>query len=359
MTSTSGRLNDSVGVTPHRVYGATVATAGLGALALGLWLGGGLPGSGSSSILSQSALTAWGLPISRFAVDVAAFGTMGMLITCVLLPRSERGLSAAAHRCLRSAAGLALTWAAATAALLLFSWSDVTGLPIAALPLDQIIGGPRSSPDAVPFLVCSALAVIISTAAGVTQTRKGAVVLLVLTGYNLLPLTTTGHAEHSPAMAYALTVHVVALALWIGGLAGLLIHVRGSPLLAVAASRFGMMALGCYVAVAASGITLAWVNLRSAGDLWGTRYGLLLFFKTAGLLGVGLCGWWHRRRTVAAVARRRGTRPFVRLAAGEVVIMAATVGFGVALSRSPTPGTGTGDAHSHAAVVHPAQPRLL
>jgi hypothetical protein len=69
---------------------------------------------------------------------------------------------------------------------------------------------------------------------------------------------------------------VVAPTVWIGVLAGVLaglqLHVRGSPALpTIAAPRFGMVALGCYVAVGAAGITVAWVNLRFHGDLWGTR----------------------------------------------------------------------------------------
>jgi copper resistance protein D len=370
VTSTSRRPKDSVGepaaphrvtrrsraITPHRIYAVTTAGAGLGALTLGLWLGGDLPGSRPVPVLGQDALTAWGLPVTRFAVDLSAFGTVGMLITGILLPQRDGELGPTARRCMRGAAGLALAWAAATAALLLFSWSDVIGLPLTALPLDQLIGGPESYPDAVPFLLCAVLAVIISTAAGVAQSRRGALILLVLTAYNLLPLTTTGHAQHSPVIAYALTVHIVALAAWVGGLVGLLIQVRGSPaLLAVAVPRFSRVALGSYVAVGASGVTMAWFNLSSPGDLWGTRYGLLLFFMTTGLIGVGVCGWWHRRRTVRALARRQGARPFIRLAAAEVAIMVITIAFGVALSRTPTPSTSSGDSHLHAAVVNHVQ----
>jgi hypothetical protein len=57
------------------------------------------------------------------------------------------------------------------------------------------------------------------------------------------------------------------------------------------------------------------VNLRSLGDLWGTRDGLLLLFRTAGLV--------------------------------------------VALSRASSPGADYGDAHPHAAVVQNAQSRSL
>jgi kynureninase len=54
------------------------------------------------------------------------------------------------------------------------------------------------------------------------------------------------------------------------------------------------------------------------------------------VLALGGLGWRHRRRTMpAVVAHQPGT--FVRLAAVEVVVMAAAFGLAVALSRSPTP----------------------
>ena len=49
------------------------------------------------------------------------------------------------------------------------------------------------------------------------------------------------------------------------------------------------------------------------------------------LVGIG---WWHRRSTLPALEAGRA-RAFWRLAAVEIVVMAATVGLAVALSRTP------------------------
>ena len=54
---------------------------------------------------------------------------------------------------------------------------------------------------------------------------------------------------------------------------------------------------------------------RRRGPAVEQRYGLVLGKVTA-LVALGVFGWWHRRRS----------RSFLRLAAGEVVVMAATVG---------------------------------
>jgi putative copper resistance protein D len=322
-------------------YAVTAAGGCAAALAFGLWLGGIWPQSQLALVLNTDAVTAWGLPVSRLSVDLCAVGTAGMLITCILLPRVDGALSDAARHCLRSAIWLALAWSGAALAMLLFSWSDVTGVSVSQLPFAEIFGGADTSyPEATSYLFAALLAAIIGAAAAVTESRRGAAILLLLTGYNLLPLTTAGHASHSRIVGLAVTVHVVALALWIGGLAGLLVHVRRSPaLLAVAVPRFSRLALACFVAVGASGITVAWLNLDALPELWGSRYGLLVLWKATALASLGIFGWWHRRRTVRAVAGQRDRHAFLRLAAVEVVVMVATVALGVALSRTPTPAT--------------------
>jgi putative copper export protein len=333
-------------------YAATAAGGCAAALLFGLWLGGIWP---QSQLLTTNAATAWGLPTSRLAVDLCAVGTVGMLITSILLPRENGALSDTARRCLRSASRLAMAWAGAAMAMLLFSWSDVTGLDATRLPFSELFGPEDPSfPEATSYLFAAVLAMIIAASAGVTDSWRGATILLLLSGYNLLPLTTAGHASHSRTIGLAVTVHVVALALWIGGLAGLLIHVRRSPeLLAVAVPRFSRLALACFIAVSVSGITVAWLNLESLPELWGSRYGLLVTWKATALISLGIFGWWHRRRTVRAVATKRDRSAFLRLAAVEVVVMVATAALGVALSRTPTPATTK--MQPHAAPSHHAQ----
>jgi putative copper resistance protein D len=315
--------------------------AGTAALVFGLWLGGIWPQSQVADLLTVDALTAWGLPISRMCVDLSAVGTIGMLTAGILLPRGGGALGDAARRCLRSATWLAVVWGVSMAALLMLTWSDITALPVSQMPITQVLTGENTSyPEAVPYLFGAVLALIIAAAAAAVQTTRGVVITLVLAGYNLLPLTTQGHAEHSPIIAYGLTIHVIALSLWVGGLTGLLVHARTArELLTVAVPRFSTLALTCFIGVGASGVVMAWVNLVEPAELWRSRYGLLVLCKIAALTALGVFGWWHRRRTVRAVSGERGQRAFIQLAAAEVIIMAATIALGVVLGRSATPAT--------------------
>lgn len=302
----------------------------------GLW-GQGRPQPRVVGFAGPGAVTGWGLPISQLAVVVAAVGTVGMLVTAIMLPRRNGEFGDEARRCLASASRLALVWAVATVALLVFSWSDFTRLPVARATIDGVFGGHRPDPNTIPYLFAAVLAVLIAGAAYVIRTAAGVMVVLLLAAYNVLPLTTRGHEVGGSLIGVAVTMHVIAMAVWVGGLAGLLLHVRRSPTsLAVAVPRFSRLALVCLGAVAASGLIAAWVQLGSLSELGTSHYGTLVIYKAEALVALGILGWWHRRRTVPDVGE--GSRHgFTRFAALEAVVIAATIALGVALSRTPAP----------------------
>jgi putative copper export protein len=339
------------------VFVAGIALTGIAALALGMWLGGNLSESqiDGLSVGGTGDLTGWGLPAAKLILDLSSVGVIGLLLACLLLPGAARGGSdgeptepteatATARRCLRTATWLALAWAGAGAALLLFSWSDVVAQPVADLPLGKIFTDTAGTfPDAGGYITGTALALVIAAGVAVTESGRGALVLLPLAIYNLVPMALEGHASHGTVLKYSIAVHVIAVSLWVGGLAALLTHVRGKPaLLAVAVPRFSTIALACYTAVAATGIIAGWQLLGSVSAVWGSRYGVVVMLKAGALIALGIFGWWHRRRTIPHLRTdhgRRARRAFVRLAAAEVAVMVAAVAIAVALSRSASPDT--------------------
>ena len=325
---------------------AGTAVAGVAALVLGMWLGGNLTQSkiNGLAIGGTGSFTTWALPASKLVMDTSSIGVIGMLLACLLLPVNGRKPSPTARRCLRSASWLALVWGAANAALLLFSWSDVVARPVTDLPLENLFTDTaRTFPAAPDFLTSTALALVIAAAAAVIETRRGALILLPLAVYSLVIMAVQGHASHGTVIKYGLIVHVVAVSLWVGGLAALLLHARREPAeLAVAVPRFSTVALCCYAAIAASGIVAAWILLGSVSAVWGSRYGVVVTLKAAALIALGIFGWWHRRHTVPRIRTGTGGGPrraFIQLAAAEVIVMLAAVALAVALSRSASPDT--------------------
>jgi putative copper resistance protein D len=124
----------------------------------------------------------------------------------------------------------------------------------------------------------------------------------------------------------------------------------------------------CFVAVAVSGAVNAGVRLGAWAPLVGSAYGRLVLAKAAALVVLGGFGWWHRRRTVSALAAhesdataRSDARVFLGVAAVELLVMGATVALAVGLSRTPTP-VGNEAATSRAAELigfpMPAAPTL-
>jgi copper transport protein len=75
-------------------------------------------------------------------------------------------------------------------------------------------------------------------------------------------------------------------------------------LLAAALGRFSPLALGCVIAIVASGLVQSLVLVRSPGHLLDTAYGRAVLIKIGLLIGLIALGAYNRRRSVPAIARR-------------------------------------------------------
>lgn len=308
-----------------------------------VWAGGGavtaIPG-----IPDAGTLTAWGLPVARTVANAAATATVGaLLLVAVLLP-GGRTLGPAQLRYLTWAASAAALWAVASAATLVFLLSDLFAQPVAEV-LSPAVMADFVTTDAQGrsyALMTVAAGVIATLGVGIGTARWARLALLVALA-GLLPPTFTGHssaAGNHDAAVTSLALHLLGVAVWVGGLVFVLVVVaRREERAADAVRRFSPLAAGALLAVAASGFVNVAVRLPSLGDLFTSRYGLMVLAKTMALAALCGIGWWHRRRTLPALkdGERRG---FVRLAAGELLLMAVAIGLAVGLSRTPAPGAG-------------------
>ena len=173
------------------------------------------------------------------------------------------------------------------------------------------------------------------------RTTTGAALTCFLALLAVVPPTLSSHsgasADHSIAVS-SLIVHVVSLSLWCGGITALvLLGTSDRRPLPHAVRRFSALALWCAVAVAASGCASAWVRLAAPSDLVTSSYGRIVLVKIALLAVLSGIGLAHRRVTLPKLDQEPGRLLFLRVAAVEVVVMAATVGVAVALSRTAPP----------------------
>lgn len=316
---------------------------------------------GSAGLLSPGPLdpgfvTRVGLPLARGLSDITAAGTVGLLfVAAFLLPPSSGGrpglVGGARQDAARVAARFAAVWAGCQALLVLLTYSNLTGRPVtSAIPdLETLTAG---LPVVWPLTAGVALACATSLLAAMARTMSMVGWAALTAAAAGLPVASAGHAVTSPNHALAVdarVVHVLAVSVWVGGLlAILLLRRRIGASLPVVVGRYSLVAGAAFVLVAASGVAAAAARLDDPALITSTWYGRTLLAKAALFLTLGVAGWVHRRWLLKTAAGGGGGRWFVRLAAGELVLMAATVGLASALSVIPTPDTGAAGQRSPA-----------
>ncbi len=134
--------------------------------------------------------------------------------------------------------------------------------------------------------------------------------------------------------------HFAAAGIWLGGLAALLVGVRGAPSeeKAVAIRRFSRLALVALVVVAATGIARAVDELSSWREIFSTSYGRAVLLKALLILALAGFGALHRRRSVPAAATDLG--PLRRISQGELLLAAGALAVAAILGAIPPPAAG-------------------
>lgn len=316
---------------------AGAVAAGIGALSLADALTAtGLPNPGP--------VTTYGLPFVRAAGEIAAVVAVGsFLFAAFLVPPQTNGvLDVAGYRALRLGSAASAVWTVCAALLVPLTISDVSGQPF----LDHVgpveVWSATSLVDIAGAWRWTAILAAAVTIASLPVLRWAwTPVLLAASMLTLVPLALTGHSSAGGAHDLAtnsLFVHLMAGALWAGGLLALLAHaLRGGEHADLAARRFSALALWCFIAMGVSGVLNALVRMQVA-DLFRTSYGLLIVGKIVALVLLGALGWQQRRSGVAALAADpTARRPLIRLALTEAVLFGVTFGIAVGLGRTPPP----------------------
>ncbi|HTY28088.1 MAG TPA: CopD family protein, partial [Mycobacterium sp.] len=312
---------------------AGITAAGIGALSLADALAAtGLPDPGS--------VTTLGLPFVRAAGEIAAVLAVGsfMLATFLVPPQENGVLDVAGYRALRLGTVASGAWTVCAALLVPLTISDVSGQPLRDhLNPVQLwsVAGLVDTANAWRWTACLALIV---TACSVEILRWGWTPWLFAGSMvTLIPLGLTGHSSAGGAHdlgTNSLMIHLVAGALWAGGLLALLAHaVRGGEHADLAARRFSAVALWCFMAMALSGVINAFIRIRFA-DLFTTDYGRLIVAKVVALTALVVIGWRQRRSAVTALQADPHARgPLIRLASIEALVFGLTFGVAVGLGR--------------------------
>lgn len=225
---------------------------------------------------------------------------------------------------------------------------------LGALRDNALLGESLTGPIGVSTLVTSAALLVL---AGLTDRGAscraldglGATIgLVALAGFVL-----EGHTRSQRprlVMGALDVVHLVAAALWLGGIAALVaaFRARTAPdILERIVVRFSALAVVSVLAVSAAGVGMALIVLPAVGDLVRTGYGLALLTKTALVVPVIAMGAYNRRSLVptgsAGGEDREGRRQRLgRIVGAELVLLLAVVAVtSVLVTRSPITASAT------------------
>lgn len=353
---------------------AAVVVVGLLATLVAAWFSGATapPPAG---LTDAGPFVRWALPLVRVVHDVSASLTLGALIFGGMLvppaPGRAKGDDPRVAHAFRLATGAGFVWALAAVVGVVLGFADAAGLGLADPSFLRSLAGSVWAIDSFRVgLISAAAGFVVATGAALARSRWAAVALGALALFGILVLGLAGHAggsaDHETAVN-ALAAHLLSSGVWVGGLLALIVlRPTFTSSLGVVSRRYSTLALWCYVTLGISGVMVATTRLGSWGDLT-TAYGVLLLVKIVAYLLLGVAGWWHRHSTIAALSvaaapettppRSHGSvaggpvavsvsakvasgirhRPFLRLAAGETLLMGLAFGVATALSRSAPP----------------------
>lgn len=321
-----------------RVAGPTIlVVAAFVAVVAGLAYGGGA----APLILGDPGpVVRWGLPIATLTVNLSAAGMVGSLVLALFaLKPGERSFDVA----LDTASVSAAVFTAAAAITGFFTFLNVFN----ATPSPDAVFGDQLGRFLVDtelgrtWLITTVAGAALTVLAFAVRTWTPTLLVALLAIASLVPMGTQGHsgalANHSIAVT-SLVLHILAAAVWLGGLV-LLVVVR--PVLERGAlvetlRRYSTLALMAFVVVAISGTVRAAVSVETLPNLL-SPYGAILIVKVVALLAMGLFGAWYRLRLIGRMAADAASRHFWTLIVFELALMGIASGAAAALARTPPP----------------------
>ena len=335
---------------PILVYIAAALVAGIvGAVISVEFLGESLAALG---VPDPGTATTFGLPFLRSAATlIGCMGVGGFLMSAFgAPPRKDGYLDYDGYAAARTGQWGMFLWAVCALLLIPLYMSDVSGSPLKETLKPDLWGvAIQQVSTAKAFLAVAIIAGLTWFFSLLTRKWIWQPVFLALALCTMIPLALDGHSASGGNHDFgvnSLLWHVMATAVWVGGLMALVAHAkRRGPHLALITKRYSFVAFWAFVAVVLSGLVNAAIRVRFSEWL-STDYGLVITAKA--VLGIVLlvCGYLHRQSVIPKLEAAEGEggsstaearKAFSRLAIGEIIVMAGAIGVAISLSRIPPP----------------------
>lgn len=296
----------------HPISGAFSFVVGVGEL---------VPVGASAAEADSDPVVATVLPVVRALGFAGIALAVGIPVLALLCWPGGWG----SPRLRRLAGGGALLAAAAALLAFLLQGPYTSGAGLGSVVDPELLSATASSGTGWALLARAAAALALAAALApawrrgrAPETGELAAAAVAATGL-VLATAAIGHpvAGSWPVLAVAVAaVHVAAMAVWLGGLAGLLLGLlRPGPdadAVAVAMPRFSRIAFGAVVALVVSGVVQSVREVGTPAALFDSTYGFVLLGKIAVVLVVlgaaGVSRVWVQQRLGVRRSRPGGVR---------------------------------------------------
>lgn len=321
-------------------YGVLALLFGYLALVVALLLGGGAPTRAAPGLPDAGLIVGWSVPLLTMANFLIEFTLIGFALASTFFFADVKGaLGEPATRLIRRVPPIAILWILLNALLIVVKAAYEIGIPFReALNFATIDSYLTQTAQGNAFLWQFAFLALLIGVSALTTRVRGAAATLVLALLVIAPPALNSHASaasHHSLATGAIVIHVVASALWIGGVVALVVMRRAKLALDDAVPRFSVLALWCVVVIAVSGVVNAWLRIGSVSGL-ASKYAAITMAKAVVLIVLVLIGARHRRSIKARVLEGN-TTAFVRLLLIELATMFSVTGLAVALAQTPPP----------------------
>lgn len=342
------------------LLGALVVLAGVSVLAANA------AGGDNLVLMDAGPIARHGAPVAAMLADLAGALTLGGAVVAGWLLRETAD---------RTRTLLVVAVAAGATTLLRgtalgLSYGVATGQPV---------GSPRFGSDLPVFLgtdlgiwlLSGVVLAAVTTTIAVLGTSVGiARTVAALASLVAFAAAMTGHAagdETHEVGTSTMLVHLLAVGIWLGGLAVLQLLPPRSRDDAQVVRGYSHLALICWIALALSGVWALAVRMNGPGEILTSAYVQLGLAKAMLLLVLGVLGALQRRQIASGFETpgtgQRARSTYRRLALLELALMGLAVALAAAMSSSPPPAEAGTPPGGPAGVLTgyplPAAPELL
>ena len=286
--------------------------------------------------MSQSLISSL-LTVFKFTSITSSFFLVGALLAMTFLTLDIKGKVAETNFELRKLAAItSLIWMFSNAFFIVLTLANILNASVSEVLQTNIL---RSFLLQIPLGQYLFTQLLLSILISLIVPRfnsigTGTFLLLATLLAIVIPVFQSHSASsgsHSMAIG-SLAIHVIALALWVGGVFALAFLSPESR--AHAVPRFSTLALWTAIAVVISGSVNAFIRLDFK-EAWTSSYAYLVIAKVFLTVSLIVIGYLHRKN-LKKLSEIKGSK-FLQLIFAEVVIMTGTLAIGSLLASSQPP----------------------